>query len=163
MKAGEERIDFPQLGELTIRRDPAQVVFQAVSGEGRRFSEHPILRESGVLRFAVEGRGACALLGRREGHSLHLFDARRQSFSRVALRERLPGVTQLEIVASRDLFLARSENQLIAVETDGRERWCVECITYDWRFVSHSDDSVWFADSEGNLLGFDSASGQERL
>ena len=163
MIRGSHEVEFAGHGRLLIRVDPPELVFLALDGARRSFPQHPLLAQSGALRWVRNERRLQALLGRTKGESLHLFDARTRRFRSLPLRERFPGVAQLELWQSADLFLARTENGLLAVDGEARELWCIERITYDWRFVSHSSGSLWFADSSGNLLGFDPATGHENF
>jgi hypothetical protein len=81
---------------------------------------------------------------------------------RIALGERLPHAEQLDLFAVAGGFLARLEHGLVFVDESGRDRWYVDRVTFDWRFVAERDGALWLVDEGGNLLGFSSDTGLER-
>jgi len=88
--------------------------------------------------------------------------AERGSLRRIALGERIARAEQLEIVAATGGFLVRLERGLIFVDDAGRDRWHVDRVTFDWRFVAEREDALWLVDEGGNLLGFGLDGGLER-
>lgn len=88
--------------------------------------------------------------------------ARRESPRRIALGERIAHAEQLEVVAATGGFLVRLESGLVFIDEAGRDRWHVDRVTFDWRFVAERDDALWLVDEGGNLLGFGLHDGLER-
>jgi len=101
------------------------------------------------------------LIGRVAAEALYHFDPQRVSLTPVPLVERLRRVEELGIVAVDSLFLAITENGILAVDEAGRELWRISETTYGWRFVGSQDGALWLTDVGGDLIGIDPATGEE--
>jgi len=163
----DHRIELGGHGCLEVRSAAGEVVFVSNGGEERRFAAHPLASgqsggsAEGELRFAIGASGDRILLGLHKGRLLHLFDVRERRFSVIETGERLRRVEEMELIASGDLFIVVTENGIAALAGDGGERWRIDQTTYGWQFVGEADGAVWLSDTNGNLIGFDCASGIE--
>lgn len=160
-----DRIELPDVGRLEIRDGDAvaaELVFLPLEGPPRSLGAHPLLRrEDGPLAFAVAESGDRILAGRRRAEALHWFDASHGRLRIVPTAERLRGSEELCIEAAGDLFVALTENGVLGVDAEGRERWRIARVSYGWRFVGRSGARVFLTDADGNLLAFDAESGEE--
>jgi hypothetical protein len=111
---------------------------------------------------AASASGETALIGFLLHPLLVHVSSRSLNPRRIALGERLRHAEQLELFAVSEGFLARLENGLVFVDDDGRARWHVDRVTFDWRFVAERDGALWLGDEGGNLLGFSVDAGLER-
>ena len=171
MAENEERIEIPGHGRLEIRNGNGEVVYRPDGGLAEQFVGHPLLTESGALRWATTPHEGRALVGRVQSELLHFFDAKQRRFRPVAVGERLARVEQLAIAHAGDLFIAVTESCVIAInaidagrragDEGGRERWRINQTTYDWSYVGRDEETVFFSDAGGNLLAFDPDSGRE--
>lgn len=168
MAQQEGRIEIPDHGSLEIRPATGEVVYCAEAGRDAHFAGHALLTEPGALRWATTPHEGRALIGRVRSEFLHLFDAKRSRFRALVTGERLARVEQLTIVHCGDLFIAVTENGIIAIDAggrsddqDGRERWRINKITYNWSYVGRDEATLFFADANENLLAFDPDSGRE--
>jgi len=114
-----------------------------------------------TVRVATDGRSA--LLARVEGDRLLFVAAATPAVRWLELVERLAHATQLHIEPVARAFVVISENGLLCIDAEnGQERWRLDRVTFDWTFVAEREGAVWLSDAEGNLLGFDLTSGDER-
>jgi hypothetical protein len=105
---------------------------------------------------------ASALVGLVSSDVLVLASAQDFGLRRCALGERIPNAEQLQIVPVEGAFAVIYENGIALIDDAGRERWRIDRVCFDWRFVDERDGALWLADHDGNLLGFDAATGFER-
>ncbi len=154
-------IEIGALGRLELCVEMQCLGYRAQSGEVAEYPGHALLRETGGLRWATSGRRGQALLGRVEGEELHQFDARTRAFRAIPIGERLRRAEQLQIVESGDLFLALSENGILAIDERGEELWRIGQVTYDWSYVGRDESGLSLCDAHGNLLVFDPQTGRE--
>ena len=113
------------------------------------------------LESARSTSGVAVLFGLVHGDLLVHVGPGRNGFRRLVLGERLPHAEQLGVHAVSGGFLVRFENGFFFVGDEGRERWRVDRVTFDWRFVAERDQALWLSDASGNLLGFTLDSGIE--
>ncbi len=111
---------------------------------------------------AASHSGAAALVACAGDDQLVWVSADAGPTRRLPLGERIPNAAQLAIFAVEGGFGVLTEHGLASIDERGHERWRVDRVTFDWRFVDERDGALWLADADGNLLGFDAAAGWER-
>jgi hypothetical protein len=157
-----ERLELAGGGWIELREDGEGVAAGLEGVAESRFDAHWLAADEGRLRGARHPHGDRVLLGRVRSDRLFLLRLPDAELAPIDLPERLAGAWQLAIVTSGDLFVALTESGVYAIEADGRERWHIAGTTYDWRYVGDQDGDVWLSDTNGNLIGFDAESGEER-
>lgn len=161
MSERDWRIELPGYGVLEARHDGSGLCFTGERGGERVLGAHPLLEGEGSLVWAIGPSRRTALFGYTRDDRLHHFDVGSVSLTPVPLVERLRRVEELSIVVTDALYLAITENGIVAIEDGGRERWRIAETTYGWRFVGAQDDTLWLTDADGNLIGIDPADGDE--
>jgi hypothetical protein len=105
--------------------------------------------------------GRHVLSGALDADHLELIDIEAGDTRHVPLGERLFGSETLALHCTQGLFVALTENGVVAVEPSGRERWRISETTYGWRLVASDVGLLWIADVHGNVFAIDAVSGEE--
>lgn len=82
---------------------------------------------------------------------------------RLELGPRLAGSLEMALHPAGRGFVVVLECGVIRLDERGDEIWRLDRVTVGWRFVAERDGALWLEDREGNLVGFDSRTGFERL
>lgn len=115
---------------------------------------------SAVLQVSAPD-GQIVLTGARDADELHLLDVAGRRMRFVPLGERLGGSETLSLHFVEGLFIALTENGIVAIEPDGRERWRIDGTTYGWRLLSFDEGVLWLSDLPGNIFPVDPWTGEE--
>ncbi|MBW2229324.1 MAG: hypothetical protein JRG92_06495 [Deltaproteobacteria bacterium] len=116
-------------------------------------------RHDRIQAIATDGR--YVLSGLRDGDHLELVDVEAERTRHVPLCERILGSETLALHFTSGLFVALTENGVVAVEPCGRERWRISEITFGWRLLASDADALWLADVHDNVFAIDPESGEE--
>lgn len=131
-------------------------------GSTRRLDCDPSVDWNLPVVHARSVDGSAVLFGPVQGDLIVRVSANSDTVHRFTVGERIPHAEQLELHAAGDGFWVRFENGLFVLGEDGRERWRIDRVAFDWCFVAERDDALWFSDASGNLLGFSLDTGDER-
>lgn len=154
-------IALPGHGVLQAWRDDAQLAFVSAAGRCTTFGDHPLLHVAKPPVHARHVARGSVLVGHIRCDRLYYFDAVRVALGPIVMVERIPLSEELRIVCAGSLFLALTENGVLAIDLAGRERWRIDQITHGWRFVGAENGHLYLADTNDNLLTFDPATGEE--
>ncbi len=140
---GRLEIDRPEAARVSFAFSTARLTRRAVAGAAAR-------------------SGDAALVGCAGEAALWWVAPSVAEPRRLPLGDRIPNAAQLSIVAIAGGFAVLTEHGLAVIDEEGRERWRIDRVTFDWRFVDEREGALWLADADDNLLGFDTSTGWER-
>jgi len=131
--------------------------------ETERFELAPTVRWPTPVTGCAARSGASALVGLARFDAAIFVPARDLGCRRVDLGPRLAGSEAMQITPISFGFVVVLECGVLCIDDGGRECWRLDRVTVGWRFVAERDAAIWLEDHEGELVGFEAATGFERL
>jgi hypothetical protein len=150
----ERRLSLDRKHEALVLSDPRV-------GERRTHGRHPLLEAAGPIVHATLPGGEISLIARARGRDLFRVDAALRCETLPIELERIPRSECIALFAVDALFLVVTENGVLALDPDGRERWRIDETTAGWGFVGETDAALYFSDANGNLIPVDARTGAE--